>query len=160
MKHLWMALLLASASGCAIVGMPYQEPDSGAAANIKFKNEGTKSLEVAHYLTSKKCKGRRNIKAIGPGTELMSKVRADEDVTFQYHLTDRGTKNKTGMYCLTNLRFTPRNDAQYEFRTTSDAFQCKWIMLDVTDPGDVVGVPLQQIPWKRGWDENSSFCDE
>lgn len=40
-----------------------------------------------------------------------------------------------------------------------DADRCLWRMLDVSND-QPQRLYLQRIPWRRGWDENSSFCSE
>jgi hypothetical protein len=153
MRWSLLAVVVVSLSGCAIGAIAYRAPDTGPTALINYRNGSSKSLEIALYNQSQHCTGRRRLDIIEPGGERTAKVRAGEEVTFQYHLS--GSRR----YCLTNLRFTPRNGATYQFDTVDDADRCLWRMLDVSNE-EPQRVELQKIPWHSVWDENSAFCSE
>jgi len=131
----------------------YQEPSTGPVATITYKNASSKNLSIALFNQSEECTGRRGLKIIEPGDQRTIKVRAGEDLTFEYNMSV-GHK-----YCRINLRFAPRDGAVYQFNTIDDPEFCLWRMLAMTT-GQPQPVRLQQIPWNQGSDENSSFCNE
>lgn len=153
MRWSLLAVVVVSLSGCAVFPVSYRGPDSGPVATIIYRNGSSKSLHIALFNQSQDCMGRRRLDTIEPGAERTARVRAGEEVTFEYDLSG-GSR-----YCLINLRFSPRVGATYLFETIEDADRCLWRMLDVSNE-QPQRVELQRIPWRRGWDENSSFCSE
>ena len=157
MKLIACVLVAFTLTGCSTV--PYVQPTTGPTATILFVNDAYRNLEAAIYEQSATCKGRRQVPVVAPGSQVEQKVRADAELTFQYYLTNFGDR-KREQYCLMNLRFTPRAGSHYVFRTAEDTSFCRWAAVDDTDKQKPVKVELVEIPWKAGWDENSSWCDK
>lgn len=158
MKYAFLVFVITFSSGCALKQIKYIEPTVGDIATITFQNNSMKNLGIAFYESSKDCKRRKNIDVILPGTEAAYKVAVKGELTFQYHLADMESSSAERQYCLMNLRFSPESGKTYTFETTEDFFSCRWKLHDTSDQKAPVPVKLQALPWKAGWDENSSFC--
>jgi hypothetical protein len=156
MRRILLPALLASLSGCAILPIQYQDPVSGSVATVHFKNDSNQPVKAYIFETSRACTGRRKVGDIAPFTEVVRKVPAGAEVTFQYFLDRKGTNQ----FCQVNLRFSPKSDGQYVFSAVDDPWVCRWSMMDVTDPQRPAPVPLEKLTRHTGWDENSSWCKE
>lgn len=156
MKNLFFALMVVFLTGCAV---PYVAPSTGATSTIRFVNDSQKMLEISFYEISSGCKRRRITPIILPATEAVHSVYADKELTFQYYLSNQG-RGSAELYCLVNIRFTPKTGSKYSFLTSEVANQCKWIMFDDTDVARTFPVKLDVIPWSRGASEDGSFCDK
>lgn len=156
MRRLLIATIFPIFAGCAV---PYVAPTEGPAAVVRYKNNAQRKLEIAYFEISNGCQRRRRTDAIMPGTEAVHRTYANKEITFQYYLTN-ATGKGSEEYCLANLRFLPVVNHEYTFVTSEDIGKCKWVMVDSTDKVKMVPVELKEKKWKRGMDENSSFCDE
>ena len=155
MKRWLSILLMLNISGCAV---PYVPPNSGPVTTIRFINESSRKLEIAYFEESQGCKRRRTAPMIFSGEEAQHTVRANSDLTFQYYLTSKSIGGE--QYCLTNLRFFPKDSEKYIFRTTDDSSECKWVMYEESDVNRSNLIKLESIPWSRGVVEDSSWCDK
>lgn len=155
-KRIWIACAPVLLIGCAA---PYVPPTSGPTAKIQFVNDAGRNLVIAHYDQSRQCVGRRSTDVIPPGHVREDVIRADQDITFQYHLTNYSGGAAEG-YCLVNLRFMPKAGHHYVFRTNETSKSCHWHMTAVIAGGGHSPEELKKIPWKKGFDESSSFCNE
>jgi hypothetical protein len=156
MKLPIIILLALFSVGCAV---QYTAPMAGPTAIIRYVNDGQRTLDISYYETSLGCKGRRFTPKILPTTEAAHTVYANNELSFQYYLTNY---NGGGVerYCLLNLRFKPIKNHEYTFVTSEDLHSCKWQMFDSTYKGILVPTKLEVLEWKRGFSENSSFCNE
>jgi hypothetical protein len=155
MKQLSTTILALVLTGCAI---PYTPPTSGPVAKIKLINNSERNLIISYYNESTQCKARRFTEIIPPKAKREDIVRANQELTFQYHLTNfNGAREE---YCLVNLRFLPIAEGFYNFQTSESEKTCKWLMTDATHGSNLSSVSLKKIEWKRGLSEDSSFCNE
>lgn len=158
MRRMLVASIFPIFAGCAI-NVPYVAPTEGPAAVVQYKNNAQRKLEISYFEVSNGCQRRRRTDIILPGMEATHRIYANRDITFQYYLTNTTGKGSEE-YCIANLRFLPVVNHEYTFVTSEDAGKCKWAMVDSTDKPKMVPVELKVKEWKRGMDENSSFCDE
>lgn len=142
-------------SGCAT---QYIAPTSGPVASIQYKNYSHQSLRISFYKVSKGCNGRLVNQFIPPGGSATYTVAAGKNLTFEYYLTDRG--HYAEFYCMENLRFEPKANGEYLFKTIDSANKCVWKMIDVTDMDNPEYVRLQDVGWHRGFTDAASWCDE
>jgi len=156
MKNIAVLTIVIALVGCA---SPYIPPTSGPTAKMRFVNDAQRNLYISYFDTSTNCVGRRRTKVIPPSTEDEHVVRANGELTFQYYLTNHNSGGGE-QYCLMNLRFFPNTGSSYIFRTTEHSNSCSWLMVDATQSGNPTPEPLKRILWKRGFDENSSWCNE
>jgi hypothetical protein len=145
-----------SLSGCGTT--PYAPPTAGATAKINFINYASRNWELALYDRSQSCKRRRQISVLTPPNQVEQTVLADTELTFQFYLTNFGDQPREE-YCLVNLRFVPRSGSRYAIRAEEGAGACKWSAYDVTNVATPEAITLTRVPWKAGFSENSSFCE-
>ena len=147
---LWVIAL----SGCALGMVKYTPPVSGDTAKIKFINKANMNLDIAFYEISETCSKRRSVNIMTPGEQSLQTIPANREVTFQFMQSSASSPN----YCLRNVRFMPRAGGNYEFTASENIRQCVWNMVEQGAGGLPQPVPFVDVPWKAGWDENSSFC--
>lgn len=147
-------LLITTVSGCALGMVKYTPPISGDTAKIRFINKANMNLDIAFYEISETCKNRRAINIMTPGEQSLQTIPANREVTFQFMQASASSPR----YCIRNVRFTPKAGGNYEFTANADAMQCVWSMVEQEEGKVPQPVAFLDVPWKAGWDENSSFC--
>lgn len=155
------ALATLATVGCAAMTQspPYVAPDAGSIATVRFKNESAKNLRLSVYAQPKDCAERRFAGVVGPNKEFAVRVRGDEALTFEYHLTTMGVTAGfvAEQYCVANLRFTPAGNGVFVFRTTDVNGRCEWVMTDGAGGGRVA---LTHLPWRQPFVDASPSCKE
>ncbi|MGC2063403.1 MAG: hypothetical protein WA610_10500 [Thermodesulfovibrionales bacterium] len=150
-----IVFFLFTVSACAASPIKYVPPHEVATSEIYFINNSSYTISVAFFEESRNCKRRRDTDPILPKSDSSTVVRADEELTFQFHQRKQGSKE----YCLVNLRFTPISGKEYLFETIPGQMPCKWEMREMHNNRPVSKVILEKIDWETGWDENGSFCN-
>lgn len=111
-------------------------------------------MDISYYDTSRNCEGKRYAGVISPGIDKEHIVRADQELTFRYHLININDRR----YCLTNLRFNPEAGNEYVFRTESDSVSCRWLMLNTTQSDNPTPEKLNEVTLIRGFPD--TWCKE
>ncbi len=151
MKAILTTILLFICSGCMI---KYTPPSKGPTATINFKNDSPGQLLISFYEKSSQCERKRYTSLIKRNSDASHKTYANKELTFEYIML------ANGKYCKTNLRFSPKNNHNYLFKTAYIANNCTWNMKDITQEKNPKQIKLSKIDWKQGWHENGSFCHD
>lgn len=151
-----------SLPSCGFLFQSYDPPNSGPIAVVGFVNESPCHFTIKLYEQSRNCVGRlRAVDLLGRGSQLVY-VRAGSEVTFQYALDLEGTpdadpKGVCESDCVVNIRFTPASGAGYVFRGYQG---CSGSLERIVSKNDLRPVKSKFPPWRRGFNEGSSFCTD